>query len=932
MNINKLTTHIDELRVYLASNDIDVLAINETKLNESNTNNEVNIPAYDIVRRDRTVNGGGGVCFYVKQSIHFSLRNDLSMDNLENLCIEIRKPHSKSFIVATWYKPPNALVGVFSEFETLIGKLDSLNVEYYLLGDLNCDIAASRFDNITRKLINITDVYGLTQLITEPTRVTETTATLIDLIFTNSPDKIVCSGVRHIGISDHSLVFAYRKLSTNGIRKGHSSIICRNFKHFNREKFRNDIASQDWDCINRFSDPNDMWNVWKELFLTIANKHAPLRTIRVRARGSPWITSELKKQMRDRDALKVKAIQSRDPNDWLNFKKQRNIVNNKIMLAKQAYYQNTLNERKGDSKKTWQIINELTSRKSGKISVKELKVNGYSITNPVDLANEFNNHFATIGPKLAEDIPCSNNNSYLNYLNNTVESFQFRYTTTKIVFSLLKKLNKSKSAGLDKISARLILECADLICTPLCCIFNQSLSLGVFPDDLKCARVTPLFKDGERDDLNNYRPISVISVVAKVFEKIVYDQLYAYLSDHEIICKKQSGFRSIHSTVTALLEATDSWALNIDQKKINAVVFLDLKKAFDTVNHEILLSKLKNYGILDNSYNWFESYLDNRAQKCFVNGSLSKTLSLSCGVPQGTILGPLLFLLYINDLPNCLMRSEPRMYADDTHLTYAGETTEDIQSSLNHDLENVKNWLIANKLTLNMTKTEFMLIGSRQKLQTLANPPKPIINGTPIKQVTTAKSLGVLIDNNLNWSSHIDKLTKKLASGIGAIKRVRHLVPQATLHTMYSTLVQPHFDYCNVVWGNCGVTLQDKLQKLQNRAARVLTFSSYDENAKKLFKILSWKNLAYQRHIALTTMVYKCLHGLAPEYLCNKFTNRKPVYDLRDSERKINVPLPRTNYYKNSFSYRGAVAWNSLPRDARIAESVKQFKHITTNI
>ncbi|XP_068684907.1 uncharacterized protein [Montipora foliosa] len=288
LNINKLTTHLDELKIFLVSNDIDVLAINETKLNEYITDNEVSISGYDIVRRDRTTYGGGGVCFYVKKSINFSVRNDLCMDSLENLCIEIRKPRSKSFIVATWYRPPNSLVGIFSPFEELIGKLDSLNTEFYLLGDLNCNMAASQFDSDTRKLLTITDVYGLQQLITEPTRITETSATLMDLIFTNCPDKVLCSGVRHIGISDHSMVYVYRKLAINGQSKGHTNITYRNFRSFDRDKFRSDVASQDWDHINNSSNPNDVWNEWKESFLAIVNKHAPLRTPLVRARGIIW--------------------------------------------------------------------------------------------------------------------------------------------------------------------------------------------------------------------------------------------------------------------------------------------------------------------------------------------------------------------------------------------------------------------------------------------------------------------------------------------------------------------------------------------------------------------------------------------------------------------------------------------------------------------
>ena len=186
----------------------------------------------------------------------------------------------------------------------------------------------------------------------------------------------------------------------------------------------------------------------------------------------------------------------------------------------------------------------------------------------------------------------------------------------------------------------------------------------------------------------------------------------------------------------------------------------------------------------------------------------------------------------------------------------------------------------------------------------------------------------MLIDDKLNWSSHVDKLTKKIASGIGAIKRGRHLVAQATLHFIYRVLIQPHFDYCNIVWGNCGITLQDKLQKLQNRAARVLTFSNYDADVDNIFELLGWKNLTCQRQIQRATMVYKSLHGLVPEYLCSRFVNRDTAYSLRDSESKVNVPLPRTNYYKNSFNYSGAVLWNSLPCEVRQAMSLKQFKQL----
>ena len=274
------------------------------------------------------------------------------------------------------------------------------------------------------------------------------------------------------------------------------------------------------------------------------------------------------------------------------------------------------------------------------------------------------------------------------------------------------------------------------------------------------------------------------------------------------------------------------------------------------------------------------------------------------------------------------------MYADDTHLTYASDCVDSLQLYLNLDLENVHNWLRANRLTLNMTKTEFMLISSRQRLSTLTDSPTITINDNQVSQVTTTKSLGVTIDNKLDWSSHIDKLTKKVASGIGAIKRIRHLVPRATLHLIYQALIQSHFDYCNIVWGNCRITLLNKIQKLQDRAARVLTYSNYDADAGHLFELLGWKNLASQQQIQRATMLFKSLHGLAPDYLCSKFERRETAYNLRDSENKLNVPLPRTNsnYYKNSFSYSGATLWNSLPHDIRQAESVGLFKSLIKEV
>lgn len=931
LNINGLITHLDELKVLLHNSNIDIFAVNETKLESSILNGEVSIPGYEIVRKDRVKNGlnGGGVCIYIRSNHNYSIRQDLMADDLEFICIELKRLRSKPFLISTWYRPPNSTLEKMHTFENILECVDATGLDYYLLGDINCDLLhLTTMSQISTRLCNIFDTFGLHQLIKEPTRITSTTKTLIDLCVTNAIDCTTNSGVLHIGISDHSLVYMSRKQRV--IKSLPKICKVRSFKHFNEAHFKNDVSQMPWSNVDVLDDPNEMWSMWSKMLMQAIDKHAPIKNRRVGSkRREPWITNSLVEQMRRRDLLKRQANNSNDHEIWKNYKKERNLTNKAVKHAKREYFVQNID--KSNPRKTWKIINKIRGKTTEKSSIKGIKANDLSISDPKEMSEVFNEHFTSIGNKLAEKI-IPPNKSYKEFLKPAATSFSISPPDSETVCKLLRGLDVSKAVGLDNIPNRLLKIASDIVGPSLCMIFRKSVESGIFPEEWKLAKVTPVFKKGERTDVNNYRPISVVPTIAKIFEKIIHDQLYSYLNVNELLAPCQSGFRSMHSTTTALLEATNTWSLNIDNGLLNGVIFIDLKKAFDTINHEILISKLSNYGLDMNSLGWFKSYLSDRAQRCTVNGNLSEPRVVSCGIPQGSNLGTLLFLTYINDLPNCLSTATSRMYADDTNISFEGTSVQEIEEQMNNELQNINVWLRANKLSLNVAKTEIMLIGSRQRLAAQAS--RNILIETEnvaIKQVEKAESLGVIIDNTLGWDEHIAKMTKKISSCLGALKRTRKFVTKDCAIQMYNALITPHFDYCSEVWGETYAAHLDRLQKLQNRAARIVTQSGYYTSGKKLLKELGWDNLETRRYKSKAALMFKIMNNKTPSYLRRLFTRANKSYGLREAEGRLVIPKPRTEYLKKSLSYSGAKLWNSFPPQMRNVTTISNFKNQLEN-
>ena len=691
--------------------------------------------------------------------------------------------------------------------------------------------------------------------------------------------------------------------------------------------FVSDLHSAPWETVDTSFTVEEAWASLNNTIINIADKHAPTRIKRVRANTLPWITDEIRALIIQRNFHHKKAQKSGSNNEWQVYRSFRNLVTSRIRRTKKHYYSNLIEVNKTDSSKLWKTIKSIISTNVCSSQVESLVIDGENITDPASISARFGTFFSSITASLRQTLPSTPHPFLLHHpLGNPGPGVNFRLTSISedFVHKQLRAINIMKSSGLENIPSRLLKDGADALVKPLTLLMNRTIYEGTIPSDWKHAVVTPVHKADPKTVPSHFRPISVLPVFSKILERAVHQMIYKYLQEHKLLSAHQSGFRPLHSTSTCLTHVTNTLLHNIDKGYLTGLVLLDLSKAFDTLDHNVMLDKLSDFGFNRSALQWFSSYLTGRTQSICVNGVTSEPMSIQFGVPQGSVLGPLLFIMYINDLPLAVRVCNVELYADDTLLFFASKSVRDIESQLTSDLENLISWFHSNFLILNVNKTKIMLIGTYQRLSA-ADGFSIRADNTDLDRVYAFKYLGVLMDQTLSWKDHIDSLGKKISSRLGMLRRARKVLPKATCVTLYNTMVLPLFDYCAAVWDGCGVGYKGYLDKLNRRAACIIEGRSVA--ADELFTVFSWPNLQARRDYLKCVLVYKSLRNLAPAYLLTefKYAHQIHTYNTRHCDL-LRFPLAKTAKYQGSFRFNGARAFNALPLKIRNAIDLKEFK------
>ena len=895
---------------------------------------------------------------YVKKSLKFDRMQALENEHLQTIWIKCGFKNAKPSFVCQGYREYTSNLGASMnhQSEKLVTFLDQWEsaISYgnpsepndvFILCDMNLDSYLDRWKDpnyrlyyLSQQVLRFCNANNIDQLVSGVTRAQyngaaqRTLMSCLDHIYTNVSHKCSSPQVVSFGDSDHDLI-SFVRLSKPPPEVSRT-IRRRSYTLFDREQFLSDLVEIDWTDVLICQDIDAATEIFTNKFRSVLDCHAPWITFQQRKLHKPWITPQTLDLMKERDHLKKFAINLCQQNAslgptqeeidaWNKFKILRNRINNLKKKEVNNYKKQVLANCDGDSKLTWDSVKAFMDWK-GPASPHQLVVENKFYRKSKEVANLLNEFFIGKIKSLRDNFQDQEVNleGCKRAMHSKRCSLSLSFTSVFQVEKVLRKLKSSKAVAIDGLDTYSLKMSAKIVALPIHHLISLSLMQQKVPSLWKLAKVLPIHKKGDILNRKNYRPVCILSPVSKVLERIVYDQLYTYFSVNKIFHQNIMGYRKHRSTITATLQMYDRWIQAAGQGKISGVVLLDLSAAFDLVNPSILLEKLSAYGLNEDFIGWINCYLSNRRQAVWVDHVLSDWHNVDIGVPQGSILGPLLFLIFSNDLPFLLSCSLDQ-YADDCTLTSVKNSVGEINMELNRDCGVVSNWMQKNHLCLNVEKTHIMLCGTSQKLAHInrAGAFEVSMDDRHLTESANGseKILGIHMQSNLKWTKHCQDLQARLKSRIAGLCKVKHILVLQKRKVVAQAIFQSVLTYCIALWGGASKGVLEDLQVLQNMAARFVLCVDRRVSRCEMYKQLGWMTVHQLVIFHRILAVYQIRKIGEPKYLASSL--------MHDNIRgNIVIPVTGLTLLQKSFMFNGGQSWNRVPANIRQLSSLVTFK------